>query len=61
MEDPEVYDTAIAMTRNSLKVQHVTAASINIWHDWLGHVSKDILLHLEESSIGVKLSSTKFN
>ena len=61
MEDPEAYDTAMATTRNSSKVQRVATASIDKWHDRLGHVSKDILLHLEESSIGVKLSSTKFN
>jgi hypothetical protein len=69
IEDPDAYDTAMATSEdgskvprgNSSKVQRVTTATIDKWHERLEHVSKEILLYLEESSIGVKLSSTKFN
>ena len=67
MEDPNAFDTAMATTERRATTgrksneQRVTTVTIDKWHDRLGYVSKAILLHLEESSVGVKLSSTKSN
>jgi len=56
---PEIRRKILRGSRNSAR-QYVSKASLDIWHDRMGHIRKEALLHLPEAVDGVELTSKHF-